>query len=593
MVKQTDKYCSFITQCAKSLSCSSSGYPLVAIQSSSGKIIQLARLFLMLLGALYIYSLLMASRGGFATDHLHEQWIEVILVLYLYTLTYAILKPVRQRALLATIPIFLFYLLHDLFYLVYGKVFRFINFAEVPELLQILPWPMVLLLIVIFVSPMLWILMVVDYQRPLRILVAILPLASVITLIQASPTAFADNFKSIAHEIVKYSDGKSVENNGRLAMLVYREAQRAAMLDKIEPFRHRSEYEQGIEARIKNIETSLNPRNVHLIVLESFLDPRLFDGLKFSRSPAHPEFEKYFSDKLGLSISPVFGGATAQAEFEILCGVPAFEMLSSVEFNAFTGSPAWCLPGLLNELQYRTTASNAYKPNFFNAIPGYKGIGFTELHFPTEFYAASESYMQFGDPGVEDYLFDGDLFEQNFAFVQQHLRTHKDKPLFNYIMTIYGHTPHVLDPKKHPEIIQTFSEYSDDHLQRVTNQFYYRTQAIANYVNKLITLDKNSLIILVSDHVPPLRNGPNTFNTLHYANSRENAMYYNRIAVVENGKVVRYSPIHHYELPDIVLNYLTGGNHCRQQNCAHLGQPTASREERLDAYMALMAHASE
>ena len=34
-----------------------------------------------------------------------------------------------------------------------------------------------------------------------------------------TPTAFATGFKSVAHEIVKYSDGKSVESNGRLAML--------------------------------------------------------------------------------------------------------------------------------------------------------------------------------------------------------------------------------------------------------------------------------------------------------------------------------------------------------------------------------------
>jgi len=565
----------------------------MAIQIQSNKIMQLGRLFLMLLGGLYVYSLIMASRGGFAADRLYGQWIEVIVVLYLYTLIYAILKPVRERALLAAIPIFLLYLLHDAFYMIYGKVFRLINFSEVPELLQVVPWSVALLLVVIFVLPLVWILLRVNYQRPIRILVAVVPFVVITTLIQATPTAFADNFKSVAHEIVKYSDGKSVENNGRIAMLMYREAQRTATLDAISPYRDRKTYEQAVDERVAKIKPALQARNVHLIVLESFLDPRLFADLKFSQPPVHPDFEKIFAGKLGFSISPVFGGATAQAEFEVLCGVPAFEKLSSVEFNVFTGHQAWCLPGLLNKLHYRTTASNAYKPNFFNAIPGYEGMGFSELHFPVEFYAATESYLHVGNPGVEDYLFDGDLFKQNLAFVQQHLQEHKDQPLFNYMMTIYGHTPHILDPDLRPEIIQTSSTFPDDHLQRATNQFYYRTQAIANYVTKLMTLDKNSLIILVSDHVPPLHYGPNTFNALHYMHNRENGMHYNRIAVIENGKAVRYAPIHHYELPDIILNYLSGGEHCREQACAHLGQHTPDRDARLEAYLTLMAHASE
>ena len=76
-------------------------------------------------------------------------------------------------------------------------------------------------------------------------------------------------------------------------------------------------------------------------------------------------------------------------------------------------------------------------------------------------------------------------------------------------------------------------------------------------------------------------------------NNIEHGMYYNRVAIIENGQAVKYSPIHHYELPDVVLNYLTGGQHCQTHACAHLGKPTPNREARLDDYLSLMAHASE
>ena len=251
------------------------------------------------------------------------------------------------------------------------------------------------------------------------------------------------------------------------------------------------------------------------------------------------------------------------------------------------------ISGLLTALGYRSVASNAYKPNFFNAQPAYQGMGFAEQQFPVEFYAAEPTYLRFGDPGVEEYIFDGDLMEQNLAFVQQHLAQHPGQPLFNYLLTMYGHTPHPLDPEKRPEIIRLQSDYSDDHLQRVVNQFYYRTEAIAHYVNRLIEMDRDSLIVLVADHVPPLRNGPNTYKALRYMGNREQSYYYNRIAVIANGKPVKLETLHQYELPDVVFDYLSAGHHCKARSCAHLGQATPPRDARLDAYLALMAHASE
>jgi phosphoglycerol transferase MdoB-like AlkP superfamily enzyme len=294
-----------------------------------------------------------------------------------------------------------------------------------------------------------------------------------------------------------------------------------------------------------------------------------------------------------LSVSPVFGGATAQAEFEVLCGVPAFEKVSSVEFNAFTGAPAHCLPDLLSELGYRSVASNAYKPNFFNAQPAYQGMGFSEQQFPAEFYSAGPTYIHAGDPGAEDYMFDGDLFAQNLAFIRDHLRRNPEQPLFNYVLTIYGHTPHNLDPDKRPQLIQVQAEFQDEHLQRSVNQFYYRTQEIARYARELIALDPDSLIVLIADHVPPLQFGPNTYNALRYLGNRERSYFYNRIAVIENGRPVKFEPLRHYNLPELIADRLTDGRLCATSGCAYQSRDNPPREAYLDRYLVLMAHASE
>jgi hypothetical protein len=587
------EYCSFMTMAAKSFTRIPCCSPLPMAKPFPDHwrkpVLHVAVLF----AALCLYARLVEVFGGFSTKLLYLQWPEIACVLYLYGLLYAVLKPSGWRPVLAALPIFLVYVVHDVFYLVYGKVFRLINLAELPEFFQILPLPYALLLAALFVVLCASIIAGINYGKPLRIALGLLPMALIAAGIKAAPDAVATGFQAFAHEIIIYSDGKSVERNGRLAMLLYREAQRAGTLEKIEPYRDRATYDTQLEREASGIRPHLQPRNVHLIVLESFLDPRLFADARFSRSPAHPDFERLFGDTLGLSISPVFGGATAQAEFEVLCGLPAFEKISSIEFNVFTGAPAHCLPGLLSELGYRSVASNAYKPNFFNAQPAYMGMGFAEQQFPAEFYSAGPTYLHAGDPGNEDYLFDDDLFAQNLAFVQDHQRRNADQPLFNYVLTIYGHTPHNLDPDKRPQVIQIQADFQDEHLLRAVNQFYYRTQAIARYVGDLTASDPDSLIVLISDHVPPLQFGPNTYNALRYLDNREGSYYYNRVAVIDRGRPVRFDPLRHYDLPELIVDRLTDGRFCAGRDCAYRSSARPPREAYLERYLALMAHASE
>jgi phosphoglycerol transferase MdoB-like AlkP superfamily enzyme len=547
-----------------------------------------------LVAVLYGYMRLMEGFGSFSTEYLHHQLIELGLVLYLYALFHAALKPCRWRSALAALLLLLIYLVHDLFYLAFGKVFRLVNISEFPELVQILPFGYSALLLAVLFLPLVLFLLRVEYGRRRRLALWLAPLALVSVAVEAAPEVFARSFERLAAEMVWYSDGKSVEQNGRLAMLAYREAQRSAAVAELGPHLDRDRYQQELAALTGELRPHSNRRNVHLIVLESFLDPRLFRDLRFSSPPAHPAFDRLFGDKVGLSRSPVFGGSTAQAEFEVLCGVPAFERYSSVEFNVFTGAATHCLPGMLRELGYRSVASNTYKPNFFNALPGYQGTGFSDSYFPEEFSGARKTYLKLGDPGVEEYAFDRPLFEQNLQFIRSHQQERPDQPLFNYVLTIYGHTPHLLDRKQRPERIKLVSNYPDDHLQRAVNQFYYRTEAIAAYVNELLAMDKDSLIVLVSDHVPPLRNGPNTYNALRYLDNREDSYYYNRIAILENGKARVYPAMHHYELAPLILDYVSEGAYCRKHACAFQDKSQrVSREAYMERYLRLMAHAAE
>lgn len=549
---------------------------------------------------LYGYCALMQNFGGLANpwgqpNPWSEPRLELPLLLYLYFLLNRLLRPSRWQPILAALPLLLMYIIADVYYLVYGRILRLIEITELPEMIDVLPAKYLLLIAVGVALPLGAFLYSLDLRRWRPSCVAALPALLLLGTIYVAPETFLTTFQFLGREVVTWSDEVSVGNNGRLSMLGYFEAQRQSSLHKTKTYRGDQSMASQMTALSQGIKTGGNGRNVHLLVLESFLDPKLFAGLKFSSDPADPAYQKLVRKKGGFSISPVFGGGTAQAEFEILCGVPAFRELASVEFNAFTGSQTFCLPTILANAGYRTVASNSYKPNFFNAIPAYRGAGFEEIYFPQEYAPGMDTYLRTGDTEKEWYMFDGDLFRQNEDFLQSSRKADDQRPVFNYIISIYGHLPHFMDETKRPQFIKLLSDYRDDQLQRAINQHYYRTQELARHVQALLKADPKSLIIFVSDHVPPLSNGKDTYKNLNYLKNIENSVYYNRIVIIENGKTVKYNTMHHYDIPKVVLNYLSNGRYCKENACnfTDQNQATADNKPLFDAYMTIMAHATE
>jgi len=252
-------------------------------------------------------------------------------------------------------------------------------------------------------------------------------------------------------------------------------------------------------------------------------------------------------------VSPVFGGNTAQAEFEALCGAPALARFSSIEFNLFSGANAHCLPDTLARAGYLTIASNAFRPDFFNERKAYRGIGFGQSHFPNQYYTG-QTYLS-NDSG-DTFMFDGDLLKQNLAFIRKRLR--EGRPLFNYVLGIYGHHPHTLENDREPvvEVRSKNAQAAGPLLTNAINQTYYRTQALADYLDELITLDPDAIVIVFGDHLPLLDHGVDTYRRLGYLGDGA----YTRVRgyLFDRGKPQPFHKLHQYDIPRLILAWLLG-----------------------------------
>ncbi|MDD2773593.1 MAG: LTA synthase family protein [Elusimicrobiales bacterium] len=532
-------------------------------------------------GFLYLYMLVWRKAGGLPV-YSNTLRLEMPVLLALYWYFNRILRRNLFQPYIAALPVFLLYTWHDAYYLVYGQIFPPAAIHELPVLFHVLPAAWTAAVLAAALLPALLFLAVVDWRRRFRAVIAgALCAALFCASLAIFPQAFIAVFTAIASPSVEWSDYENAAKNGRLMVMCLREAQRQLAVKTLASYHDGADYARWKGELADFLAKNNNGHNVHLLVLESLLDPSLFKGLRLSQDPRHPEFRKIFGGKTGFSVSPVFGGGTAQVEFEALCGVPAYRHTSGIEFNTFDKAPVDCLPQLLRETGYRAIATHPFKPQLYNRLRAYPVLGFGELYFPGEYFAGKTWLSIKEESGAEGALFDGDLFRRLLVFLNS-----AKPPVFDYVLGMYGHYPSGLDTSVRPPVIK--SDSGDKKLDKVINQFYYRTGALAEFVNELAKKDPRSLIVAVGDHLPSLARGINTYRQFRYLPSARDPEHTTRIFIVQDGKPVAYPLIHHYDIQGIILDYITDGKYCRRWKCAHLGD-TRDKDKLFNRYMRIMA----
>ncbi|MBF0215297.1 MAG: LTA synthase family protein [Magnetococcales bacterium] len=510
--------------------------------------------------------------------------MEIPLMLYFFFLLNQLLRPSRWQPLLAAGFMAVLYLIHDYYFLRFFRIPKINDLAQIPELIGVLGPTGNLVLIGLFGALGYLLFSFVRFSRRAALLA--IPGVIILALPFVHPASYIRGFTALSYELIHYATVVNVEKNGRLAPALYNEAKRRDTFQHIDQYRDIEKLALRLPASLETPEKN-NGRNVHMIVMEGFLDPTLLSGLPQKTHPVHPDLTALVGHKQGFSVSPVFGGYTSQAEFEVLCGVPAYQEFDEIEFNVFSGAETYCLPRILHRLGLHTMASNGFKPDFFNTIPAYRGLGFDAVYFSKEYTPSEETYLSKGPDPDNKYFSDGDLFTQNLAFVKQ--RIADKKPFFNYLLTVYGHFPFELGNRVGPQRFKETGLPWD--LERILNQHYYRSQALADYLRQLLALDPESLIVLVSDHLPPLEGGFETYDRFGYLQPElPDRFHRNRFLVFRDGKLEKHDIFYHYNIYRLILDYVTNHEYCRLKPC-DFGYPLP-KEALRDDYRILMGLAS-
>lgn len=228
-------------------------------------------------------------------------------------------------------------------------------------------------------------------------------------------------------------------------------------------------------------------RNLHMIVLESFWDPLALAASELSADPLDPEFRKLWA-AAGHShaLAPVFGGYTANTEFEVLCGFPVTR--DNVFFEGGLRRDVPCLPRHLAEAGYRTFASHPNSASFWNRVNAYRRIGF-------ETYWSDRDFVL--DDMNREFLSDESLYRQVLERLEPTLR--QSQPVFNYVLTYFGHLDYPLNERR-PATITAAPGH--DMVAAYANTLYYKSRELMAFLRELRRRDPDGLIVLFGDHLP-------------------------------------------------------------------------------------------
>lgn len=294
----------------------------------------------------------------------------------------------------------------------------------------------------------------------------------------------------------------------------------------------------------------LQRRNIYIVVLESFVDPLALPGLHLNADPIVGHLQAW--RQVGsVAFSPVVGGYSSEAEFEMLCGLPAALLRSHIIFRDLIGEPLGCLPRKLAGLGWQSVLAVGSGPQFFRAERAYRAFGATRSVFSNEL---DMSDLDGSFPSAESFL------RQVAAINRQALG--QGRPLFSYAFVTAGHFPFPMDPVRRPAYI-TVSRRSDaGGFDAITegwvNALGYTARAVDAYITDILATDPEALIIAVGDHRPPLSDalGKSLADT-----------YAVPLMVLDRGRLVDPGRMPHFELPALILDLLSEGRFCRDHGC--------------------------
>ena len=242
----------------------------------------------------------------------------------------------------------------------------------------------------------------------------------------------------------------------------------------------------------------IRPVNVIVIMNESLSDLSVLPGVE-SNMDAMPFLRSLTENTVkGYAYSSVFGGTTANSEYEFLTGnTTAYLPAGTVPYQMYVSPGDPSLVGQMEALGYTTIAAHPYRSSGWNRPTVYADYGFDEVYFESDFQ--DRAYMR-GDERT-GYVTDRCDYENLIRWYEE---KEEGQPLFLFNVTMQNHSAYQMAWTNLPKEVWLTGEL-ENRFQTV-NQYlslvYQSDQAFEDLIDYFSQVEEPTMILLFGDHQP-------------------------------------------------------------------------------------------
>jgi len=235
--------------------------------------------------------------------------------------------------------------------------------------------------------------------------------------------------------------------------------------------------------------------NIIVIMNEAYGDFRGFDSAPETNIPVTPFLDSLTENTVrGTALASVYGGNTANSEFEFLTGHSmAFLPDSSVPYQQYIREGSFALPGYLGKLGYRCVATHSYHASGWARDRVYPLLGFQESYF-------LEAYPQ--EDLIRGYVSD----REQLQFMLELLDTcGSDDPVFLFGVTMQNHGGYTYGGADAPDSVtldDSFGSHPD--AEQYLSLLRETDMAMEQFLTALEDYPEDTIVLIFGDHLPML-----------------------------------------------------------------------------------------
>lgn len=199
----------------------------------------------------------------------------------------------------------------------------------------------------------------------------------------------------------------------------------------------------------------------------------------------------------GTAYASVFGGKTANSEYEVLTGHPTAFLNDVVPFQFLIKRPVSNLNTYLANLGYEgMTAIHPYLERGYNRNVAYKYLGFNDF--------ISQEDLEGEHEYVRTRISDADAVRQVIAEYEK-VRQTSDAPAYVYMVTMQNHSPWDEDYDNfNVDVEVTDEEYKTAEVERYLSLIKLSDASLGILIDYFSRIEEDTVVVFFGDHQPKL-----------------------------------------------------------------------------------------